>query len=103
MESLARICRHALVGTHVFTHTPQLRHCIEGSPVAYLVESNELNHDPTNFWIFSAAAFARLARRAGFDVMESLQVPNNPLNIAVPDQPDLGVRNFLMLRSRHVG
>jgi hypothetical protein len=33
-----------------------------------LVDEDELNHDPTNFWIFSEIALKRLVRRCGWDV-----------------------------------
>jgi tRNA (mo5U34)-methyltransferase len=102
LESMASISRYALIGTHIFTHTPELRARIDDVPVAYLVDSKELNSDPTNYWIFSEKAFARLANRCGFEILGSLLIPNNLLNIALPNRTDLGIRNFLMLRTQHV-
>lgn len=100
LESLARISKNVLLGTHIFTHSPGLEFKTDGHPLAYLVDTRELNNDPTNFWIFTNKAFMRLADRCGFDVIDSLLIPNNPLEIGVPTRTDLGVRNFLMLRSR---
>jgi SAM-dependent methyltransferase len=99
LESIARISRYAVIGTHIFTHTPGLRVCVSDASVAYLVDAAELNNDPTNYWIFSQIALSRLVQRSGFSIRGSLLLPNNPLNVAVPDRTDLGVRNLLMLES----
>lgn len=99
LESLSKITKYALVGTHIVTHTPNLEYRIDGMPLAYLVDSEELNNDPTNFWLMTDQAFQRLARRSGFTVIDSLLISNNPLNIAVPNRTDLGTRQFLLLES----
>lgn len=99
LESLAGVAKHVILGTHLFTHTPRLGVRVDQSPLAYLVEADELNHDPTNYWIFTEAAFHRLVRRSGFTITGSMTIPNNPLEIAVPDRTDLGVRGFVMLSS----
>jgi len=99
LESLAKVSRYVALGTHLFTHLPNLRVRLDTEPVAYLVDSGELNGDPTNFWVFSEMAFHRLVRRAGFEIVASQTIPNHPLEIAVPDRTDLGVRGFVMLKS----
>jgi tRNA (mo5U34)-methyltransferase len=99
MESLAKVSRYAVIGTHIFTHTPGLRVAIQDSPMAYLIDVDEVNSDPTNYWMFSQTAFVRLATRCGFQVLGNLCVPNNDLGIGVPDRLDLGIRSFLMLKS----
>lgn len=101
LESLSKLTNFALVGTHVITHTPNLKHRVEEIPLAYIVDAEELNSDPTNFWMFTSCGFERLARRCGFQVLDSISLPNNPLQIAVPDRVDLGVRKFLMLKSQY--
>lgn len=99
LESLAGVSKYVILGTHLFTHTPQLGVKLEHSPLAYLVEADELNYDPTNYWIFTEVAFHRLVRRCGFSILGSLTLPNNPLGVAVPDRTDLGVRGFVMLKA----
>lgn len=98
LESLKGLAYRILVGTHTMTHTPGFRTRIDAEPLAYLVESGELNHDPTNFWIFTPASFKRLARRAGLEVVGELSIPNNELGFSVPDQVQYGVRTFLALQ-----
>lgn len=102
LESLSGVAKNVILGTHLFTHTPQLGVRLNQSPVAYLVEADELNHDPTNYWIFTEAAFHRLVRRSGFTITGSMTIPNNPLELAVPDRTDLGVRGFVMLTSNNL-
>lgn len=99
LESLGKLSRYALVGTHIITHTPNFRYRVDDYPIAYLVDSLELNNDPTNFWMLSERAFVRLVERCGFKLLGKMLLPNNPLELAVPDRPDIGVRCFLMLES----
>jgi len=41
------------------------------APLAYLVDTLELNSDPTNWWIFSPAGLARLMKRCGWNIAAS--------------------------------
>lgn len=100
LESLSHIGKYIILGTHVFTHLPSLRVKLAGDSVAYLVHSSELNSDPTNYWIFTETALHRMISRCGFEIVSSFTVPNNQLEIGVPDRIDLGVRAFVMLRSK---
>ena len=101
-ESISKIAKRFLVGTHVVTHLPQLGARIDGSPVAYLVDTLELNSDPTNYWMMTPKAFERIALRCGFQIEARIAIPNNPLGVSTPDDPSLGVRHFLALRSTAV-
>ncbi len=38
-------------------------------PVAYLLDTEEANRDPTNYWIFSEAGLLRVLKRAGWIVL----------------------------------
>jgi SAM-dependent methyltransferase len=98
IESLARITRYCIVGTWIFTHlspeTPNL-----SQSVVYLLDDRELNGDPTNYWIFSDVALARLFRRCSLEVLDKLLIPNNPQGIGTPNQMELLMRGFYLLRS----
>lgn len=100
VESLRGIAKNVVLGTHLMTHTPGLEMRVAGQPLAYLVDEAELNGDPTNYWIFTERAFRRLAERCGFRITGSVLLPNNPMELAVPDRTDLGVRGFLMLEAK---
>jgi tRNA (mo5U34)-methyltransferase len=100
VESLARITGHCLLGTWIFSHlAPELAEVSRAS-LAYLLGDRELNDDPSNYWIFTDAALTTLCRRCGFDVLDTLLVPNNPRGIGTPADMALRVRGFYLLRSR---
>lgn len=98
LESIAGMCRYAIVGTHLLTHTPGVGSRISDYPCGYLVGPDELNKDPTNYWILTEPAFVRIAERSGFDVIGKQILSNNDLGIGVPDRTDLGIRGFLALK-----
>lgn len=100
-ESLSKVTKRLIVGTHVITHEPKLGARIDNYSMAYLVDAYELNSDPTNYWMLTEKAFARLAERSGFTIEARLSIPNNPLGISTPDDTALGVRSFLALKSKH--
>ncbi|TAJ90982.1 methyltransferase domain-containing protein [Reyranella sp.] len=100
VESLARISKRVLLGTWVITHLPDLRVKVDADPVAWLLDAQD-NSDPTNYWFLTEAAFHRIVRRCGFDIEASFNIPNpnNPLEVAVPNRADLGIRSFVALRT----
>jgi len=99
IESLARITRYCIVQTWIFTQLPPETADLSQSSVAYLLDDRELNGDPTNYWIFSDVALTRLFRRCGLEVLDKLLIPNNPQGIGTPNQMDLLMRGFYLLRS----
>jgi hypothetical protein len=88
-----------ILGTHLFSHLPDQDGDLASRPLAYLVDADELNGDPTNFWIFTEPAFHRLVRRSGFDIMASTTIANHPSGVGLPNRPDFGIRGFVALRS----
>jgi SAM-dependent methyltransferase len=70
LETLARSSRHIFLSTRIAALTPDRKLDFGALPMAYLVDDDELNHDPTNFWIFSEPALKRLVRRAGWNVRQ---------------------------------
>lgn len=71
LESLARKARHAVLSTHCLERpAPIPDHC----PAAYLVEEDELNADNSNFWILTAAGLDRLLVRAGWEILDAIEL-----------------------------
>lgn len=69
LETLASHTRFCLLGTRVARVTAKgapMQH----EPLAYLVNEQETNADPTNFWIFSEEGLRRIIHRAGWTVRE---------------------------------
>lgn len=102
LESLSRISKRVILGTHLITHEPGIGSRIDRFSMAYLVDALELNSDPTNYWMLTEKAFRRLAERSGFTIEAACTRSGTDLAIATPDRTDLGVRGFLALRSTNV-
>jgi tRNA (mo5U34)-methyltransferase len=98
IESLARITRYCIVQTWIFTQlSPETTNLSQS--VAYLLDDRELNDDPSNYWMFSDVALTRLFRRCGLEVLDKLVIPNNSQGIGTPNQMELLMRGFYLLRS----
>lgn len=104
LETLAKSCRHLFLSTRVARFTPPLPGNsdsqgtpIRDLPVAYLVDTVECNHDPTNFWVFSESGLRRLLRRAGWSVWS--QAFAGDLEASDPARLDHDERAFMWLRS----
>jgi hypothetical protein len=67
LDLLSRQCRFCFLSTRVARYTPD-RIKIQNAPIAYLLGPDELNHDLTNFWIFSEAGLRRLLDRTGWEI-----------------------------------
>ena len=50
-------------------------------PVGYLVGPTKLNDDPTNYWVFTPAGLERLVRRAGWEIVSTLNVGDTATSI----------------------
>jgi SAM-dependent methyltransferase len=104
MQSLAEMTSYCVLGTHLFTHLPGDDVPEIGKwPLVYLLGERELNHDPTNYWIFSDTAMMRLVERSGFNIIEKEFRSNNPEGVGRPDRTDKGLRGFYLLRSTRFG
>jgi tRNA (mo5U34)-methyltransferase len=71
LDLLSRQSRFCFLSTRVARYTPD-RIKIQNAPIAYLLGPDELNHDGTNFWIFSEAGLQRLLNRTGWEICEYL-------------------------------
>jgi SAM-dependent methyltransferase len=67
LDLLAQRARFCFLSTRVARFTPD-RVAIQKLPVAYLLGPDELNHDWTNYWIFSDAGLKRLLYRTGWEI-----------------------------------
>lgn len=99
VESLRGVAKYVALGTHLFTHLPDLRFRVDHEPLAYMLDDRELNNDPTNYWCLSETAFHRLVRRCGFEILATHKASNNPLALSVPDKTELDLRGFVMLKA----
>ena len=98
LEALSSRAEWCLLSTRVARVTPDGACILRGQPLAYLVGEDELNHDSTNFWIFSEFGLRRLLERTGWDVLDLITVGNQ--EDSDPARPDKDERAFCLARSR---
>jgi tRNA (mo5U34)-methyltransferase len=96
LDEIARQARYCLLSTRVARVVPDRSVSLEALPVAYLVDSSELNADPTNYWIFSPAGLARLFQRTGWQVVDRLSA--GTLTNSDPVRPEADERFYCLLR-----
>lgn len=68
---LAEHCEQMLLSTRVIRHLPKAGAALSDAPVAYLVDTFELNNDPTNWWLLSPAGLLRILKRCGWTTLAS--------------------------------
>jgi tRNA (mo5U34)-methyltransferase len=96
LETLSDRTRHCLLSTKVTRFGPDGTYLCD-LPVAYLVDTHELNNDPTNYWVFSHAGLRRLLSRSGWEVLDELNRGDTTGSDPVNREKD--ERIFLLLRS----
>jgi SAM-dependent methyltransferase len=97
LESMARDAEYCLLTTRVARKTPRGTNVGEDA-VAYLVDSEELNVDRTNFWVFSPEGLQRIVTRAGWTICR-FESSGNPEG-SDPVNADRDERAWCLLRSR---
>lgn len=100
LDEIAKYARYCLLSTRVARLTPDRSVNLDRLPVAYLVDSTELNADHTNYWIFSPAGLNRLIHRAGWQVVESTTV--GAREASDPVRPEADERYFCLLKRRDI-
>jgi tRNA (mo5U34)-methyltransferase len=99
LETLARHSRHIFLSTRIASRTPDHKLDFGSLPMAYLVDEDELNHDSTNFWIFSEEGLKRIVRRAGWNVRRCMSTGGSASS-ADPVTPQGDVRAYILAESR---
>ena len=97
MRELAAHSTHCLLSTKVARFAGPTKTPIADLPVAYLVGPHETNNDPTNYWMFSPAGMRRLAERAGWRVLDVLNVGDT--EESDPSSAEHDERMLMLLRS----
>lgn len=101
LREIAERAEHCILSTRVARFAGPARVDVADLPVGYLVGPTELNNDPTNFWVFTPAGLERLVDRAGWEVLDRLNVGDTAGS--VPDSQEHDERMFMLLRSRAAG
>ncbi len=70
LENLAQCSEYCILSTRIARKFPVLGRIPENAAAAYLLDSDELNADETNFWIFSEAALRKLIKRTRWNLCD---------------------------------
>lgn len=97
LETLSRRARFCVLSTRVTKFAADRQSLLQDLPVAYLVDSLEMNNDPTNFWIFSRTGLERLISRTGWHLHSYLAVGN--VENSDPSTPEGDERAFCLLET----
>ena len=97
LRELAAHAKHCLLSTKVARFAGPERTPVGHLPIAYLVAPHETNNDPTNYWIFTPAGLERLVSRAGWEILDRLNVGN--AEASDPATPEGDERMFLLIRN----
>lgn len=89
--------KHCLLSTKVARFAGPAQTPIGDLPVGYLVAPDEANNDATNYWILSPIGLERLVQRAGWEILERINVGDTATSD--PSTPENDERMFLLLRS----
>lgn len=74
LETLATTTRYCLLSTMITAATPDGRASLKELPVAYLLDEQEANNDPSNYWVFTEVGLRRLLARTRWEVCDWLVV-----------------------------
>jgi tRNA (mo5U34)-methyltransferase len=100
LERVARVSQYCVLSTRIARNLPG-----GGSfgkhPLAYLLGEDELNHDDTNFWIFSEPGLRRLLERTRWEILEFFTTGDT--KASDPASPDRDERAFCLLKSHYGG
>ena len=97
LEALARQTDYLVLSTKVARRAPGGNVDLTELPVAYLVGSDELNADNTNFWVFSETGLRRMIARAGWELLAYMSVGN--VTDSEPAGGDKDERAFCLLKA----
>jgi hypothetical protein len=98
LETLATATRYCLLSTVITSLAPDGRTRLGNLPLAYLLDEQEINDDPSNYWVFTEAGLRRLLTRTRWEICDWMVV-----------QPEVGrraafwerrERAFCLLRSQ---
>ena len=98
LKNLSRHSSYLFLSTRIARITDDTLVRLNDAPVAYLVDPEETNNDPTNYWIFSLSGLRRLIERTGWKIISETTV-GRVEGDSTPANPDLDERAFFLLQS----
>jgi tRNA (mo5U34)-methyltransferase len=99
MELLSRQCDYCLLSTRIANTLPGRQLDLRDAPIAYLLDSDELNNDNSNYWIFSEAGLRRLLKRTNWEIRDFCAVGAS--GQSDPNSLDRDQRAWCLARSHY--
>jgi len=101
LDRLSRHADHLLLSTRVAATTSDGKVDLTAAPLAYLVSPDEMNNDPTNYWVFSMPGLRRLIERTGWEILDEMTLGCTD-GSSDPAHQDRDERAFMLLRSTNI-
>jgi tRNA (mo5U34)-methyltransferase len=101
LSQLSRRADYLLLSTRVAARSPDGQLDLNVAPLAYLVGPDEMNNDPTNYWVFSMRGLTRLTERTGWKILDQMTVGCTD-GSSDPTRADRDERAFMLLHSTNV-
>ncbi|HVC36226.1 MAG TPA: methyltransferase domain-containing protein [Candidatus Dormibacteraeota bacterium] len=98
LRKLSGYSTYLFLSTRIARETDDGKVRLNDAPVAYLVDSDESNNDPTNYWMFSLSGLTRLIKRTGWEIVAETTVGRTNGD-STPSNPNRDERAFFMLKS----
>lgn len=98
LEVLSHASRFMLLSTRIARQFSAGGLDVSDVPAGYLLDADEANNDPTNYWIFTEAGLKRLAKRSGWDIA-GFRTAGDTVH-SNPQDLDRDERAFVLLKSR---
>lgn len=95
LNMLCLVSDYVLLSTRIASHAPDGTE-IKNLSVGYLVAADELNNDPTNYWIFSLKGMHQLIKRSGFEIVTELCI--GEIGKSTPNEVKKDERYFALLK-----
>lgn len=98
LEILQKHSEYVLFSTRIASFTPDSRYNVNKYSYGYFPTHNEINNDPTNWWIFTEGCLKKMFERIGFNIVQDLKTGNT--NISTPNDRQKDCRYFCLLKNK---
>lgn len=97
LETLGRFCDNIVVSTRICRHFRRGGPDVADIAAAYLLNPDESNNDPTNYWVFTMAGLERIFARTGWRIVAGQTVGDT---VASNPQDSLADERFMGVLTR---
>jgi len=99
LEQTAKRCRYCILSTRVTRCFSNGKVMPREESIAYFLAADELNHDDSNYWIFSTPALHKITRRAFWGTLNELHTGDTKKSR--PTTQDHDERIYMLLASHY--